>query len=170
MIQPPSTQAMLIVAHPAHELRVLRWFESAAPTLAVLTTGSRNGANRDRLERTAVLARSVGAPLSGLFGPMLDRELYSLVAAGTAEPLHACAELLRDEMVRDGTRLAVVDAWQGYSIAHDLAHLLGRIAAAEAGAQTGRAIEVVEFAPVSTETAPRLDQAPALYGLSLIHI
>ncbi|MDB5431349.1 MAG: hypothetical protein JWP35_2465 [Caulobacter sp.] len=167
MIQPPSTQAMLVIAHPAHELRVLSWFEAAAPRLAILTTGSRSGDNRARLERTAVLAKSTGAPLSGVFGPMLDRELYGLVERGDGGPLGDCITRLGEEMARDGTQFVVVDAWQGYSIAHDLAHLVGRIAAAEAAARTGRAIEVVEFAPVSTAVAPRLDTAPALYGLSL---
>jgi hypothetical protein len=167
MIQPPSAQAMLVVAHPAHELRVLKWCETAAPRLAVLTTGSRHGDDRARMRRTAEIACTLGSPLSGVFGALLDRDLYGLVERADARPLHTAVSTLRDEMIRGEVAFVVVDAWQGYSIAHDLAHLLGRLAAAEAAEMAGRRIEVTEFTPVSTRLAPRLSEDDPLYQLSL---
>jgi hypothetical protein len=51
----------------------------------------------------------------------------------------------------------VVDGWQLYSAAHDLAHLIGRAAAAEASATLGRSVEVIEFAVTPEPHATRPD-------------
>jgi hypothetical protein len=48
----------------------------------ILTTGSRSGADRSRLNASAEILAIAGADRSELFGDTLDRDLYAVVLAG----------------------------------------------------------------------------------------
>ncbi len=136
----------LFVAHPAHELRLHGWLARAQPEAHVLTTGSRSGEGRERLDATGRLLDALGCPRGRVFGPFVDRDLYAGLMAGETEPFHAVADALRDALVARNAARLVVDGWQLYSAAHDLAHLIGRAAAAEASSMLGRPVELLEFA------------------------
>lgn len=140
--------AALFVAHPAHELRLHGWLSRTRAEVHVLTTGSRSGEGRERLEATGRLLDGLGCPRGRVFGAGLDRDLYAAILCGDQTSFHAAADRLRDALVVRAAGRLVVDAWQLYSAAHDLVHLIGRAAAAEAGVLLGRAVDVHEFAVV----------------------
>ena len=76
------------------------------------------------------------------------------------------AETLKDrgdDFVRREIDLVVMDAWQYYNVAHDLTHLMARMAAERASAQLGRRIPVVDYPTVPDELAPGapLSRVPA---------
>lgn len=138
--------AVLFVAHPAHELRLYGWLSRTCPEVHVLTTGSRSGEGRERIAATARLLDALGCPTGRVFGPFVDRDLYRRLMRGEADGFHAVADALREALVARRAARLVVDGWQLYSAAHDLAHLIGRAAAAEAASTLGRPVEVLEFA------------------------
>ena len=140
--------AALFIAHPAHELRLHAWLSRTRAEVHVLTTGSRSGEGTERLEATGRLLDGLGCPRGRVFGACLDRELYAALLAGEHAGFHAVADALRDALAVRAAGLLVVDAWQLYSPAHDLAHLIGRAAAAEAGVLLGRPVDVRELAVV----------------------
>jgi hypothetical protein len=141
-------RSALIIAHPGHELRVFGWYEQARPTTFVLTSGSRNGDNgRTSLSRD--LAYRTRSSIGSLFGRYLDRQIYAAILEREVSLFAAWASELTDASVDLGP-VVVADGWQFYNVAHDLAHLMARLAVERAGRQLGRNIELVEF-----DVAPR---------------
>jgi hypothetical protein len=137
-------RSALIIAHPGHELRVFGWYEQARPTTFVLTSGSRNGDNgRTSLSRD--LACQTRSSIGSLFGRYLDRQIYEAILKHEVSLFADWASELTDALVDLGPQLVVVDGWQFYNVAHDLAHLMARLAVERAGRQLGRNIELVEF-------------------------
>jgi hypothetical protein len=158
---------MLVVGHPGHELCVHAWSAAEKPDLAILTAGSRSGGDLARLQRSLALARRRGLSPIDLTGAFEDRALYRLVMDRSAEALHVWADDLRDRLLAAQTDCVVVDAWQGYSIAHDLTHLIAHAAVAEAEHRSGRTVELLEFAPVPEDRWPRRSQTPLRLKLDL---
>jgi hypothetical protein len=152
----------LIVAHPGHEIRAYGWYEQAKPTLFVLTDGG--GSNEDgRLHHSRIVAQNVGAPISALFGNLTDRETYdALLRRDPAPFLDWTGRLAAALQVLDPA-LVVVDSWQLYNVAHDLVHVMTRVAANHAGRRRGRNIRLIEFDPapaaLAGPTAPRGNEA-----------
>jgi hypothetical protein len=139
---------LLVVAHPGHELCLHAWTSAVRPQLVVLTTGSRSGNDRSRLESCLAQARGRGLVPTSLVGAFVDRELYQQVMEGRLVELLCWAASLREILFGEATQTVVVDAWQGYSVAHDVTHLLTHLAVAMAEAESGRDIELLEFSPV----------------------
>lgn len=166
-VSPPSVSSALVTAHPAHELRVLGWLGRARPLVSVLTTGSRNGVALDRLERTAEIVAAAGGRRGSLFGAARDRDLYAAILEGDAAGFQDWIAQLCEDFVRQGVDLVVADAWQGYSPAHDLAHLIARLAAARAGGILGRQVRVVEYEVVPQAIAPLHPEAWPAFSLTL---
>jgi hypothetical protein len=127
------------------------------PLVSVLTTGSRSGDDRGRVDTSRRLARGAGCPTGRLFGAVVDRDLYRAVAAGDAEPFRAWTDGLADDLCRHRVELLVVDAWQLFSVTHDLVHVMGRVAAARAGRALGRPVAVLQMPVV-----------PAVKGISAV--
>lgn len=163
----PPLSAALIVAHPAHELRVFGWMSRMHPLVEVLTTGSRSGVSAGRLARTGELIEAAGGERGGLFGEVLDRDFYALVMRGDAGPFQGWIEVMAQDLVRRGVELVVTDGWQGYSPAHDLTHLMARLAAGRAAGRLGRPVRVVEYAPAPRELAPLKSAGPQILELTL---
>lgn len=151
-----SGRTALAVAHPGHELRLSRWIELARPTVFVLTTGSRSGVERGRVDASAQLAEALGARCGDVFGRTLDRDAYAWIMEGQAAPFEALAEELADAFVRDGVDTVVTDAWQLYNVVHDLWHLTVRLAAAIASRRRERPVACLDYAVV-----PARDGMPA---------
>ena len=157
----------LVIAHPGHELCLHKWGSSAEPQLAVLTTGSRSGEDRERLAACVFQCASRGIRATDLIGEFLDRDLYQLIMQGEGERLWAWSARLRSMLVSHQAERVAVDAWQGYSVAHDLTHLLTQLAVAEAELELDTRIELLEFAPVPVGKWPRRVPTPVRVDLRL---
>lgn len=139
-----STSA-LFVAHPGHELRLYGWVLREKPICMVLTTGSRSGTDKERLQASADLITAAGGKRSELFGAVLDRDLYGAVLAGNAEPFQRWKETIVEVLIRNRPKRLVIDGWQLYSVTHDLAHIIGRLAVNQASRRLGYQIDVLEY-------------------------
>ena len=128
----PGRRALLVIAHPGHELRVHGWLELARPVVCVLTDGSGHSAG-SRLPSTTALLRHAGAHPGSIYGRLTDRALYAAVLAGEAELFVAIAEELAAILVRARIDHVVCDALEGYNPAHDLCRVLIEAALTLAG-------------------------------------
>lgn len=154
---PPIGRTALAVAHPGHELRLAKWVELARPTVFILTSGSRSGADRSRVDASARLAETLGARVGGVFGGRLDRDVYGWIMDGKAKPFLALADELATAFVRAEIDTVVTDGWQLYNVVHDLWHLTVRLASAMAASQLGRRVDCLDYAVVP----PMPDTPPA---------
>jgi len=118
-----TRRAVLIVAHPGHELRVHGWLEQAHPLVCVLTDGSGHSMPSRLASTTEVLARVAARP-GPVYGRLTDRALYAAVLAGDATAFCALAEELADVLVDERADYVVGDALEGYNPAHDLCRVL----------------------------------------------
>jgi hypothetical protein len=116
-------RAVLIVAHPGHELRVHGWLELARPTVCVLTDGSGHSAPSRLASTTAVLGRA-GARPGPVYGRLTDRALYAAVLAGDAAPLVRLTAEIAEFLIAGHVSQVVGDALEGYNPAHDLCRVL----------------------------------------------
>ena len=156
----PLGRVGLAVAHPGHELRLARWLELQRPTVFVLTSGSRDGADRTRVTASRALIQALGGRPGGLFGDHLDREVYGWIIGGETRRFAALARRLADLFVEAQLDTVVADGWQLYNVTHDLWHLTTRVAARLAGKRLGREIACLDFAVVPRALAER-DLGPA---------
>ena len=172
--------AALVLGHPGHELRLSGWIEKAKPVVHVLTCGSRHGASCARTQATKRIVEDLGGTVGQLFGEILDRDFYQLVIDGKVGPFHTWADALRDAWLAAPPAFVVTDAWQFYSVTHDLVHLMTRVAAAEAGMRLGQKLPCLDFAVVPpaiarqvrlgrVELQIRLSQADLERKIALAH-
>src|SRR5687767_773396 len=73
-----SQRAMLVIAHPGHELRVHGWLETARPRVWVLTDGS-GRTQQSRIDSTTRVLESTGAVRGSVYGQMSDADVYNAV-------------------------------------------------------------------------------------------
>jgi hypothetical protein len=116
-------RAVLVIAHPGHELRIHGWLELARPTVCVLTDGSGHSASPRLASSSAILTRA-GARLGPVFGRLTDRAIYAAVLARDTRRFADLAVELADVIVAEGADYVVGDALEGYNPAHDLCHVL----------------------------------------------
>lgn len=161
-----ARRAALVIAHPAHEIRVLQWFSQTRAHAYVLTQGSRSGTETTRRRASENLINAVGGIMSG-WGGVWDRDLYRDLLNGAAEPFERWTEELADDFVRREVDVVVADAWQFYNVAHDLTHLMARLAAARASATLGRAVAFFDYPVVPDAMAPGMPVQRAAATLSL---
>lgn len=123
----PHERAVLVVAHPGHELRLFGWLNQAKPDVLVLTDGSgRNG--RSRIESTRRLLEATGARPGPMFGAYTDLQIYRALLDGNASIFRAIALRLADLFQRGRYRMVVADPFEGYNPTHDLCRVLVNIA------------------------------------------
>ena len=154
-----SLRAALVIAHPGHELRLYDWLNKARPDVHILTNGSRSRAARTRREASMALLKDVGCRAAGAWSGVADATLYEHVIAQRHRPFLDCTAQLAADLVDRDIEMVVTDAWQYYNIAHDLTHLMARVAAREASAQLERNILVLECQIAPSALAPT---APAV--------
>ena len=124
-------RAVLIIAHPGHELLVHRWMELERPTVLVLTDGS-GGAGASRIEETRSGVAAAGGTPGGLFGLAPDRRFYDAILA--ADVGFFADVLARIEAELEGTDVVVSDAIEHFNPVHDLCSVLATLAARRIGA------------------------------------
>lgn len=151
----PQPRVGLAVAHPGHELRLMRWIELQRPSVFIFTSGSRNGEDRTRVEASRRLLEGCGARDGGLFGDYLDRDVYAWIMTGDAGKFVALTHRLAARIVDERLEAVVTDAWQLYNVAHDLWHLVTRAAVALASERLGRSVACFDYAVVPRSLAQR---------------
>lgn len=144
---PPSLEdrpALLVVAHPGHELRVHGWLELARPEVWVLTDGAgRTGAGRLGSSRATI--ERAGARVGPVFGAFSDQEAYRLLLARDVPPVARLVEALADRLAAAAPIYVVGDALEGFNPVHDLCRVAIDAATVRAERRTGRRIESFDF-------------------------
>jgi hypothetical protein len=129
--------AALVVAHPGHELRLFHWLETDNPTVFVLTDGSgRSG--RSRLESTRAVLAATGSAEGSVMGRFTDAEVYRAILGGDVRQLAGVTRELKRAL--SGFRTVVSDAMELYNPAHDLCHVMARLAAPSDAGQFSYAV------------------------------
>ncbi|MES2907470.1 MAG: hypothetical protein V4691_10700 [Pseudomonadota bacterium] len=144
-----------VMAHPGHELRLFGWLQNVHPTVSILTKGSRSGFC-GRVDASAKVVEECGAKRGKMFGAIYDRDFYQFVLGNDIQPFHDWIDALRDEFIDASPELVVADSWQTYNVAHDLLHVMARVALAEAGRRTGKASQFYDYAVVPDQLVPNI--------------
>lgn len=135
--------AILLVAHPGHELRLHHWLELARPTVFTLTDGSGSAGN-SRLPSTLRVLNQTGAHTGTVMGPFTDHEVYKAIMNRDTDKL---AEVTRELAVAFADAdLVVTDAWEGYNPAHDLCRVVAELAVERAAQIAARTIPLYDYA------------------------
>jgi hypothetical protein len=114
-----SALAVLIVAHPGHELRLFDWMQRERPLVFILSDGS-GGAQSSRLDYSASAIRAAGATLIEGSGQRSDREWYAAILAGDIPTFTETADTITAAALTTHAPLVVSDAADGYNPLHDL--------------------------------------------------
>lgn len=149
--------ALLVVAHPGHELRVHAWLETARPEVWVLTDGTGHG-SPDRLPSTRRLLDTVGARPGPVFGAFSDRAAYDMLLTGDAGPMAAIAQRLAERLAGEEEPYVVADALEGFNPVHDLCRILVDAAVVLAGRRRGP-VPAFDFPLEASPDARRADGA-----------
>ncbi|HEX2254820.1 MAG TPA: hypothetical protein VHQ65_16265 [Thermoanaerobaculia bacterium] len=128
--------ALLVVAHPGHELRVHAWLEMARPEVWVLTDGTGHGAP-NRLPSTRRRLHGAAARPGPVFGAFSDRAAYDMLLAGEVGPWAAIARRLAERLTSEEAPYVVADALEGFNPVHDLCRVLVDTAVVLAERQRG---------------------------------
>lgn len=163
----PARRAALVIAHPAHEIRVLHWLMSVRPHVYILTQGSRSGADSARREASELLITAQGAKIAKTWGGAWDRDLYDMLLDGQYDKLLKWADDLTADFIGHEVDLVVADSWQHYNVAHDITYTLARLAVQRARDALGRDITLVTYPVVPPTLAPGAPLAAAVATLRL---
>lgn len=123
----------------------MKWIERTGPAVFILTSGSRSGTSRSRVQASRDLAHELGATPAEVFGRHLDREVYGWILAGDPAPFLSLADELAESFAARGVGRVVTDSWQLYNVVHDLWRLTVEVAVRRAAARSGRPIEVLDY-------------------------
>lgn len=111
--------ALLIVAHPGHELLLHHWLERAHPIVCALTDGS-GGRAQDRSSRSRTIVERTGAQVGPVFAAATDREWYRAILAGDRRPFDDAAAQIADVCRAQGVTQVVADSLEFFNPMHDL--------------------------------------------------
>lgn len=115
--------AILVIAHPGHELRVHGWLETTRPEVWVLTDGSGH-TGRSRLDSTTRVLEATGGTRGRVYGRMTDVDLYHAVLNFEHRAFTSLVDDLADELMQTGVDCIAGDAEEGYNPAHDICRLV----------------------------------------------
>ena len=119
MTHPGAPVALLVVAHPGHELRVYDWVRATRPRVLVITDGSARG-SRPRIGDSGALLASVGATPGAMFPYGTDRALYDALLHGDVHFARGIVDAIVAETLSSGAQVVAGDALEGFNPAHDL--------------------------------------------------
>jgi hypothetical protein len=142
-------RALLVVAHPGHELRLFGWLCSARPDVLVLTDGSGHS-GRSRIEATRDVLRLTGARVGPVFGGFTDRELYAALLQGDVAPFAQMTTALSAVLRHGEYRTVVADPLEGYNPTHDLCRVMVNTALRCVSRKSGTLIRNYEYALTGT--------------------
>jgi hypothetical protein len=150
----PARRAALVVAHPAHEIRVFHWLTRARPHVYILTQGSRSGADSTRRRASERLIETQGASVATRWAGAWDRDLYEMLLTGNHTPLLEWTNQLAASFTERAIDVVVTDSWQYYNVAHDITYFMARLAAHQAGKVQKREITLLTYPVVPQVLAP----------------
>jgi hypothetical protein len=116
-------QAVLIVGHPGHELRLHGWLESVRPAVMMLTDGS-GPSGHSRLASSTTLLERAGAAPGPIYGRLSDKAVYQAVLDHDVPLFIGLVDEMADVLVRDRIDCVVGDGAEGYNPTHDICRLL----------------------------------------------
>lgn len=141
----PVGQALLVVGHPGHELRVHGWLGRAKPIVMVLTDGSGH-TGKSRTPSTAKLIKRAGAKPGTVFGRFSDAALYRALLDRNEALFTSLTEELADAIERHRITVVAGDDAEGYNPTHDVCRLIVDAAVELARCSTSRPIANLAFA------------------------
>lgn len=156
----PARRAALVVAHPAHEIRIFHWLSRVRPHTYILTQGSRSGADSTRRHASECLIEAQGATIAKTWGGVWDRDLYGMLLNGEYTLMQRWADELAADFIARDIDLVVADNWQHYNVAHDLTYALAYLATERARQVLGREITLVTYPVVPAAMTPGAPSAP----------
>jgi hypothetical protein len=142
-------EALLVVAHPGHELRLFGWLCSARPDVLVLTDGSGHS-GRSRIEATRNILRMTGARAGPVFGEFTDRQLYVALLQADAAPFAGLTEAVAAVLRTGRYRTVIADPLEGYNPTHDLCRVIVNTAVRCVSCTSGTLIRNYEYALTGT--------------------
>jgi hypothetical protein len=145
-------RAVLVVAHPGHEVSLTGWLEMMRPSVFVITDGS-GQLGRSRLHSTTKVLLRTGARPGSIYGHVSDQEVYEAMLRQDAGLFLRMAHDLADWLVLDGIDYVVGDSAEGYNPTHDVCRILVGGAVELATRLCGRPIGNYEY----VVTGRRLD-------------
>jgi hypothetical protein len=153
-----STDPVLLVAHPGHELLLYGWLRRTRPVVHVLTDGSGHS-SVSRLPATAGLLRETGARPGSIFGRLSDHEAYALIREQNLTLIHSIVNELAEELAERRPPMVVCDAAEGYNPVHDLCRIIAGAAIAAARTETKQYEYAVVGKPDEFDERVQLDEA-----------
>ena len=137
-------RAIMMIAHPGHELRVHGWLETARPDVWVLTDGS-GRTQRSRIDSTTRVLEATGAAAGPVYGQMTDADLYHAVLNFDHRRFTDLVDQLAAALMRDRVDCIAGDAEEGYNPAHDICRLVINAAIKLVGRKAKRQIANYDF-------------------------
>ena len=116
-------RAILVIAHPGHELRVHGWLEMTVPAVWILTDGSGH-TGRSRIDSTTRVLEPIGARPGPEYGHMSDADLYNIVLGFNHRPFIDVVDKLAASIIQEQVDCIAGDAEEGYNPAHDICRLI----------------------------------------------
>jgi hypothetical protein len=123
MTKSQKQRAILVIAHPGHELRVHGWLEATAPSVWILTDGSGH-TGRSRIDSTTRVLEPTGAVPGLVYGFMTDADLYDTVLNFNYRPFMNLVDQLAAAILHAQVDCIAGDAEEGYNPGHDTCRLI----------------------------------------------
>ena len=136
-------QALLVIAHPGHELRLYGWLRKVRPLVAILTDGS-GSTGISRIDLSRDLCESLGGEIV-IPGRFVEPDFYSLILRGETAPFLAFAQELAHIIDERSIDVVVCDSVEGYHPAHDFCLPLTRAALALSASASSRGVRHLEY-------------------------
>ena len=139
-----TERAILVIAHPGHELRVHGWLEAMAPAVWILTDGSGH-TGRSRIDSTTRILESAGAVPGTVYGSMSDADLYNTVLGFNHRPFLDLVDKLAAAILHEQVDCIAGDAEEGYNPGHDTCRLIINAAVKLAQHKSSKLIRNYDF-------------------------
>jgi hypothetical protein len=120
-----GANAVLIIAHPGHELLLHHWMEVAAPVVCVLTDGSGSG-GVSRTERSKQIIVATGASVGPVFGRYPDNVWYAAMLERDVEPFARVIDSIVEFCSTRPPVVVVSDPVEYFNPIHDLCSVVAR--------------------------------------------
>jgi len=159
-------QAVLIVGHPGHELRLHGWLESVRPAVMMLTDGS-GPSGHSRLASSTTLLERAGAARGPIYGRLSDKAVYRAVLDHDVPLFIGLVDEMADVLVRDRIDCVVADGAEGYNPTHDICRLLVNTAVTIAQQIRGTEIANLAFPLVARPDLAEPDPAGRMLCIEL---